>query len=38
LSEIEAMSTIRKGQVKEIDRGDSVSQVKFIESLFEIAA
>jgi len=30
---IEAMSMIRKGQVKGISRGDSVSQVKFIRPL-----
>ena len=35
---IEAMSMIRKGQVKGISRGDSVSQVKFIEDLFGISA
>ncbi|MBW4527891.1 MAG: DDE-type integrase/transposase/recombinase [Phormidium tanganyikae FI6-MK23] len=34
LSGIEAMSMIRKGQVKGISQGDSVSQVKFIEQLF----
>ena len=38
LSGIEAMNMIRKGQVKGIDRGDSVSQVRFIESIFRIAA
>ena len=38
LSGIEAMSMIRKGQVKGVEQGDSVSQVKFIESIFEIAA
>jgi transposase-like protein len=35
---IEAMSMIRKGQVKGISKGDSVSQVKFIEKLFGISA
>ncbi len=35
---IEAMNMIRKGQVKGIEQGNSVSQVKFIESIFEIAA
>jgi IS6 family transposase len=35
---IEAMSMIRKGQVKGVEQGDSVSQVKFIEALFGIAA
>jgi transposase-like protein len=38
LSGIEAMNMIRKGQVKGIDQGDSVSGVKFIEALFGIAA
>ncbi|MEP0914943.1 DDE-type integrase/transposase/recombinase, partial [Leptolyngbya sp. GB1-A1] len=35
---IEAMNMIRKGQVKGIEQGDSVSQVRFIESIFGIAA
>ncbi len=35
---IEAMNMIRKGQVKGSEQGNSVSQVKFIESIFEIAA
>jgi len=35
---IEAMSMIRKGQVKGISKGDSVSQAKFIEELFGISA
>jgi len=34
---IEAMSMIRKGQVKGIGKGDSVSQAKFIEDLFGIS-
>ncbi len=38
LSGIEAMSMIRKGQVKGISKGDSVSQAKFIEELFGIIA
>jgi transposase-like protein len=38
LSGIEAMSMIRKGQVKGMGQGDSVSQTKFIEELFEISA
>jgi IS6 family transposase len=38
LSGIEAMSMIRKGQVKGIRKGDSVSQAKFIEELFGISA
>jgi hypothetical protein len=38
LSGIEAMSMIRKGQVKGISKGDSVSQAKFIEELFGISA
>ena len=35
---IEAMSMIRKGQVNKIAQGDSVSQAKFIEELFEVVA
>ena len=35
---IEAMSMIRKAQVKGISQGDSVSQAKFIEELFGISA
>jgi hypothetical protein len=35
---IEAMSMIRKGQVKGVKQGDSVSQAKFIEELFGISA
>ena len=35
---IEATNMIRKGQVKGIEQGDSVSQVRFIESIFGIAA
>jgi transposase-like protein len=35
---IEAMSMIRKGQVKGVNQGDSVSEVKFIEAIFGIAA
>ncbi|MEP0925465.1 IS6 family transposase [Leptolyngbya sp. FACHB-711] len=38
LSGIEAMNIIRKGQVKGIGRGDSVSQIKFIEALFGVTA
>ena len=38
LSGIEAMNMIRKGQVKGVKQGDSVSQVKFIEAIFGIAA
>ena len=38
LSGIEAMSMIRKGQVKGISQGNNVSQVKFIEELFGISA
>lgn len=38
LSGIEAMSMIRKGQVKGVSKGDSVSQAKFIEELFGISA
>jgi transposase-like protein len=35
---IEAMNMIRKGQVKGVKQGDSVSGVEFIEVLFEVAA
>ncbi len=38
LSGIEAMNIIQKGQVKEVKQGDNVSQVKFIEAIFGIAA
>ena len=38
LSGIEAMNMIRKGQVKGIEQGDSVSQASFIEALFGISA
>ena len=38
LSGIEAMNMIRKGQVKGVNQGDSVSDVKFIEAIFGIAA
>jgi transposase, IS6 family len=34
---IEAMNMIRKGQVNGVEQGDSVSQARFIESIFEIA-
>jgi len=38
LSGIEAMNMLRKGQVKGIKQGDSVSEVKFIEALFGVVA
>ncbi len=38
LRRIEAMNMIRKGHVNGVDRGDSVSQVRLIESIFGIAA
>ena len=38
LSGIEAMNMMRKGQVKGVKQGDGVSQAKFIEAIFEIAA
>ncbi len=38
LSGIEAMNLLRKGQVKEVEQGSSVSQAKFIEAIFGIAA
>lgn len=38
LSGIEAMNMIRKGQVKGIEQGNSVSQGKFIEAIFGVVA
>jgi IS6 family transposase len=38
LEGIESMHMMRKGQVKRLERTDVVGQVKFIESLFQIAA
>ncbi|MEP0925101.1 DDE-type integrase/transposase/recombinase, partial [Leptolyngbya sp. ST-U4] len=38
LSGIEAMNLIRKGQVKGVEQGSTVSQAKFIEAIFGIAA
>ncbi len=38
LSGIEAMNMMRKGQVKGIEQGDSVSQAKFIEAIFGVIA
>jgi transposase-like protein len=38
LSGIEAMNMMRKGQVKGIDQGDIISQVRFIEALFGAVA
>ncbi|MBD1847199.1 DDE-type integrase/transposase/recombinase [Cyanobacteria bacterium FACHB-63] len=35
---IEAMSMIRKGQVKGINQGDSVSQAQFINEIFGVIA
>jgi transposase, IS6 family len=35
---IEAVNMMRKGQVKRLDRKDSIGQAKFVESLFGIAA
>lgn len=35
---IEAMNMIRKGQVKGLEQGDGVSQVKFIKAIFSITA
>jgi IS6 family transposase len=35
---IEAMNMIRKGQVKAVKQGDSVSQAKFIEAIFGVVA
>jgi transposase, IS6 family len=33
----ESMNMIRKGQIKNVERGDVLSQIKFIHSLFGIA-
>ena len=38
LQGVEAMHMIKKGQVKRLDGRDALGQVKFIESLFGIAA
>ena len=38
LSGIEAIRMIRKGQAKRVNKGDSVSQMKFIEELFGVSA
>jgi transposase-like protein len=38
LEGVESMHMLRKGQVKRLDGRDAVGQVKFIESLFRIAA
>ncbi len=38
LSGIEVMNMIRKGPVKGVSQGDSVSQAKFIEELFGMSA
>jgi IS6 family transposase len=38
LSGIEAMNMMRKGQVKGVEQGDSVSQGKFIEAIFGVVA
>jgi transposase, IS6 family len=38
LSGIEAMNMIRKGQAERVKQGDSISQLKFIEAIFGIAA
>lgn len=38
LNGIEAMNMIRKGQVKGISKGDSVSQAKFVEEIFGVSA
>jgi transposase, IS6 family len=37
LSGIEAMNMIRKGRVKEVNKGESVSQAKFIEEIFGVS-
>ena len=38
LEGIEAVNMIRKGQIKRLDRNDTVGQAKFVTSLFQIAA
>jgi IS6 family transposase len=38
LEGIEAVNMMRKGQVKRLERNDAVGHVKFVESLFQIAA
>jgi hypothetical protein len=35
---VEAMHTMRKGQVKRLDRNDAVGHAKVVESLFQLAA
>lgn len=35
---VEAVNMMRKGQVKRLDRSDSMGQAKFVESLFQVAA
>lgn len=35
---VEALRMLRKGRVKRSDGGDAVGQVKFVESLFGVAA
>jgi IS6 family transposase len=35
---VEAAHIMRKGQVKRLDGGDTIGQVKFVESLFGVAA
>ena len=34
----ETMNMIRKGQIKEVAKGDTIAQVKFIDQLFDLAA
>lgn len=38
IEENEAIHTMRKGQVKRIDGRDVIEEVKFVKSLFSIAA
>jgi transposase-like protein len=35
---VEAMNMMRKGQVKRLDRNDTIGQAKFVENLFGVAA
>jgi transposase-like protein len=38
LQGVEAVNMIRKGQVKRLDKSDAMSQAKFVERLFQVAA
>ena len=34
----EAMNMIRKGQIKDVEKGDILGQISFIHEIFEVAA